>query len=55
MDMGHGRISDSCMSPDGTRIVTCGADETIRVYRVFGEQVRMEEDRDTLWAQNIIR
>ena len=55
MDLGHGRVSDSAMGPDGTCIVTCGADETIRMYKVFGEQTKVEDDRETLWQHNIIR
>lgn len=37
-DASHGRITHSCISPDGTRIVTCGSDDSIRIYKVFGKQ-----------------
>lgn len=47
-DIGHGRISDSCLSPDGTQIVSCGADETLRVYNIFGTLKQPETDDDPL-------
>ncbi|KAH8116213.1 WD40-repeat-containing domain protein [Phellopilus nigrolimitatus] len=54
-DAPHGRITHSCLSPDGTRLVTCGSDDSIRIYKVFGKQEvdsRVEED---MWSQSIIR
>lgn len=47
-DVGHGRISDSCMSADGTQILSCGADETLRVYNIFGKTKRPDQDDDHL-------
>lgn len=54
-DAGQGRISDSVMSPDGTRVLTCGSDNTIRIHRVFGEKIDWEEEKATLWQRNLIR
>lgn len=55
LDFAHGRISDSCLSPDGTRLVTCGADETIRIYKIFGKQDLKSQHEEKLWRHNVIR
>lgn len=55
-DQGHGRITHSCLSPDSTRLLTCGSDQSVRIYRVFGKQpddVAYREDG--MQNMNIIR
>lgn len=55
-DENHGRITHSCMSPDGTRLLTCGSDQSIRIYKVFGKQsedVGLQEE--TMHSMSIIR
>ncbi|TDL24579.1 WD40 repeat-like protein [Rickenella mellea] len=54
-DAGHGRIIDSCLSPDGTRLVTAGADETIRVYRLFGAAKVIGKEESEMRHQSVIR
>ncbi|KAL5498820.1 hypothetical protein ACEPAH_2175 [Sanghuangporus vaninii] len=53
-DAPHGRITHSCLSPDGTKIVTCGSDDSIRIYKVFGKQEPLPRE-DERRLQNIIR
>lgn len=54
-DVGHGRISDGCLNPEGTHLVTCGADETIRIFKIFGKQSKVEIPRDSVQTLNLIR
>lgn len=52
----HGRISDGRLSPEGTHLVTCGADETIRVYKIFGKQEKsLEKIDDGMWSRSVVR
>lgn len=52
-DASHGRITHSCISPDGTRIVTCGSDDSIRIYRIFGKQNLPSSTRLNLFGNTI--
>jgi len=45
-DVGHGRISDSCLSPDGTQVLNCGAEESLHVFSIFGPLKKPEEEDD---------
>ena len=54
-DPAHGRISDGRLNPEGTHLVTCGADETIRVYRIFGKQGKLDKGGDDMWTQSMLR
>lgn len=53
-DAAHGRITHSCLSPDGMRLVTCGSDDSIRIYRLFGKQEPLPREEDSR-MQGIIR
>lgn len=53
-DAHHGRITHSCLSPDATRIVTSGSDDSIRIYRIFGKQVPLPRE-EGIRMQSIIR
>lgn len=53
-DAPHGRITHSCLSPDGMRLVTCGSDDSIRIFKIFGKQDIIPRDDDGR-MQSIIR
>ncbi|EJD05445.1 WD40 repeat-like protein, partial [Fomitiporia mediterranea MF3/22] len=53
-DPAHGRITHSCLSPDGTRIVTCGSDDSIRMFKIFGKQNSPPHDEHSR-LQSMIR
>jgi cell division cycle 20, cofactor of APC complex len=51
----HGRITHSALNPDGTRIVTCGSDHSMRVYKIFGKQDVVQRTDHTSLSTNVIR
>ncbi|KAI5121435.1 hypothetical protein M0805_006196 [Coniferiporia weirii] len=53
-DAPHGRITHSCLNPDGTRLVTCGSDDSIRIYKVFGKQ-EIDLRSEDMFSRTIIR
>jgi cell division cycle protein 20 (cofactor of APC complex) len=54
-DLMHGRISDSCMNPDHTRLLTAGADQTVKVWKVFGEPKGRDKKESVLKEQQNVR
>ncbi len=43
---GHqGRVLAMATSPDGSSVVSAGADETLRFWRVFGEPAAAKQDK----------
>lgn len=49
----HGCIMHSSLSPDGTRLMMCSSDNSVRVYQVFGKQEVLVPDED-MCLQNIV-
>jgi len=44
---GHtARVLHMAQSPDGSSVVTAGADETLRFWKVFGEPPTAKADKD---------
>jgi cell division cycle protein 20 (cofactor of APC complex) len=55
LDPYHGRISDSCMNPDYTRLMTAGGDQTVKVWRIFGEPKNKRKRESVMLGQLNVR
>lgn len=55
LDGTHGRISHSCLNPSRMILLTAGSDQTVKLWKVFGEPVSRSRKQSVLKEQTNFR